>query len=69
MSTTAARNNNLNRPTKGAAEKARRQRVHQKRLIALGMDEAAAEKLNAREARILLRHPAKVAKKCAAEKA
>ena len=69
MGTTAQRNKNLTRPTKGGTEKARRQREQKKRLVALGMDEAAVAKLNAKETRIKLRHPAKVAKACAAKKA
>lgn len=69
MGTTAARNKNLSRPSKGGAKKTRRQRDQKKRLIALGMDEAVVAKLNARETLTKLKHPARVAKECAAEKA
>lgn len=69
MTTSANRNNNLNRPKKSGTQKVRRQRDQKKRLIALGMDEAVVEKLNAREVLTKLRHPAKVAKECAAAKA
>ena len=68
MANTAARNKNLTRPKKGGGSKARRQRDQKKRLIALGMDEAVVSAMNARDVLTKLKHPAKVAKECAAKK-
>jgi len=45
----------------------KRQKDQRKRLIALGMDEAAVDLLNPKEIRTKLKHPAKVAKECAAK--
>lgn len=55
------RNAHLSRPTKSAGARARRQKVQRRRLIALGMDEAAVEALNSSEVRQLLKYPKKVA--------
>ena len=52
----------LTRPSKGGAAKKRRQADHRKRLIALGVDEAAVAKMNPREVRTMLKYPAKVAR-------
>ncbi len=52
---------NVTRPRKGGAAKRRRQADHRKRLIALGVDEAAVAKMNARDVRTMLKYPAKVA--------
>ena len=52
----------LTRPKKGGGRKAKRQRDQKKRLIALGMDEAEVERLNAREVLTLLKRPAKIGK-------
>jgi hypothetical protein len=68
MASTAARNKNLTRPKKRAGLKARRQRDQKKRLVALGMDEAVVSKMNSRDVLTKLKHPAKVAKECAAKK-
>ena len=51
----------VRRPVKGAAEKARRVRTQQRRLVALGMDEVVVARLSNLEIRQLLRHPAKLA--------
>jgi hypothetical protein len=51
---------NITRPRKGGAAKVNRQNTQRKRLIALGMDEAAVAKLNPREVRDFLKAPAKV---------
>jgi hypothetical protein len=67
MATSAERNKNLTRPRKGAGAKARRQRDQKKRLVALGMDEAVVAKMTARDVLTKLKHPAKVAKECAAK--
>ena len=61
MGTTLQRNSNRTRPTKSAGARARRTKVQRRRLVALGMDEAAVEALNSTEVRTLLKHPAKVA--------
>jgi len=57
------RNKNIRRPRKGAAERARRMKAHAKRLAALGVPEEKVSKLNAEQMRILLRRPAKLARK------
>lgn len=59
------RNKHLRRKRKSEAEKRRRQKVHRKRVIALGVPEALAMKLNSKELRTLLRHPKKTAKRFA----
>ena len=60
MATTLQRNTNRSRPTKSAGAKAKRSKVQRRRLIALGMDEAAVALLNSTEVRTLLKHPKKV---------
>jgi hypothetical protein len=67
MASTADRNKNRTRPTKSHAARTKRQNDQKKRLLALGMDEAAVSKLNPKEIRDLLKRPAKVAKDCAAQ--
>ena len=62
MANSAARNKNLTRPRKGAGKKARRLKIHKRRLVALGMDEGEVEQLNSRDVLTLLKRPAKVAK-------
>jgi len=52
----------ITRPRKSGAAKRQRQKNQAKRLVELGMDEAEVAKLNPREVRDLLNHPAKVAK-------
>lgn len=61
MASTEQRNTNRTRPTKSAGAKAKRTRVHRRRLVALGMDEATVADLNSSELRALLKRPAKVA--------
>lgn len=51
----------ITRPTKGGTAKRQRQKNQLKRLVALGMDETEASKLNAKEVRDLLKYPAKTA--------
>ena len=60
MATTLQRNTNRSRPTKSAGAKAKRTKVQRRRLVALGMDEAAVALLNSTEVRTLLKHPKKV---------
>jgi hypothetical protein len=52
----------ITRPRKNGAAKRQRQKNQSKRLVELGMDAEAVAKLNPREVRTLLNHPAKVAK-------
>ena len=54
------RNANLSRPTKSAGARAQRVKVQRRRLVALGMDEAAVAALNSSEVRTLLKYPKKV---------
>ena len=60
MATSLQRNTNRQRPTKSAGAKAKRTKVQRRRLVALGMDEAAVALLNSTEVRTLLKHPKKV---------
>jgi hypothetical protein len=53
------------RPIKGPGDKLRRQRTQVKRLIKLGMDPAAAAKLQSDEVREKLRLPKKIVRKAA----
>ena len=62
MATGLERNKHLNRPRKSVAARRRRNKLHRKRLVALGVPEAKAAKLNTMEMRALLRHPVKTAK-------
>ena len=61
MASTEQRNTNRTRPTKSAGAKAKRTKVHRRRLVALGMDEATVADLNSSELCALLKRPAKVA--------
>jgi len=56
----------LTRPRKSGAAKTRRRLEQRKRLIGLGMDEAAVARLNSREILDKLKRPAKIAKELAA---
>jgi hypothetical protein len=47
----------------------KRHRDQKKRLVALGMDEAVVALMNPKDVRTKLKHPAKVAKECAAKDA
>ncbi|MDP4625569.1 MAG: hypothetical protein NWT08_10585 [Akkermansiaceae bacterium] len=68
MATTSERNKNRTRPTKSGGDKRKRQNAQKKRLLELGMDEAVVAKMNPKEIVTKLKHPAKVAKECAAAK-
>lgn len=61
MATSLQRNTNRQRPTKSAGARNKRRKVQARRLVALGMDEAAVAALNSTEVRTLLKHPKKVA--------
>jgi hypothetical protein len=50
----------MTRPTKTPGNRARRQRTQKRRLIALGMDEAEVERMDAKTVRELLKRPAKI---------
>jgi len=50
----------LRRPKKKPAEKRRRQATQRQRLVSLGLSEDEVSKLDAKEVRQLLRHPAKL---------
>lgn len=54
------------RPKKTPAEKRRREKIQRDRLSGLGMDEDAVKKMNAKDVRTALRHPAKVKQTTAA---
>lgn len=69
MATTLQRNQNRTRPTKSNAARIKRQKDQKKRLVALGMDEAVVAQMNPRDVLTKLKHPAKVAKECAAKNA
>ncbi|MDG1356625.1 MAG: hypothetical protein P8P36_00350 [Akkermansiaceae bacterium] len=60
MGTSLQRNTNRSRPTKSAGARAKRLKVQRRRLVDLGMDEAAVALLNSGEVRTLLKHPKKV---------
>ena len=51
----------MTRPIKSAGPKARRQRLHKTRLVALGMDANVVAKMDVKAVRTLLKHPKKVA--------
>lgn len=59
----------MTRPRKRPGAKRRRQLEQKRRLVALGVDEAVADKLNPKEIRDKLKHPKKVEKELAAEAA
>ncbi len=56
----------MTRPRKKGAAKTRRRLEQRRRLVALGMDEAAVAQLTSREVLDLLKRPAKVAAECQA---
>lgn len=51
---------NITRPRKGGAAKVNRQNTQRKRLIALGVAEEQVAKMNPKEIRDMLNHPAKI---------
>ena len=67
MATTLERNKHLNRPRKGIAAKRKRKKVHVRRLVAMGVPEAKAARLDSQQIRAMLRHPVKTAKAHAAK--
>ncbi len=65
MATGLERNKHLNRPRKSEAARRRRNKLHRKRLVALGVPEDKVAKLNTQEMRTLLRRPVKTTKQFA----
>lgn len=65
MATGLERNKHLNRPRKSEAERRRRNKLHRKRLVALGVPEEKVAKLNTQEMRTLIRRPVKTARQYA----
>ena len=61
MATGLQRNKHLNRPRKNDAARRRRTKVHQKRLVALGLPVEQVSKLDTKVMRTLLRKPKKTA--------
>jgi hypothetical protein len=61
MGSDFVRNKHLSRKRKGAADKRRRQKLHKRRVVALGVPEAKAAKMNSKELRAALRRPLKTA--------
>ena len=59
----------VRRPKKSTAERARRQKVQKKRLVALGLTEDEVAKMNADVLRTLLHRPMQVVAKVAKRKA
>jgi hypothetical protein len=53
----------VRRPKKNACDKRRREKVHRKRLVALGLPERKVKKMGPVEMRELLREPKKLLKK------
>jgi hypothetical protein len=60
MASQEYRNKNLRRPRKSDADRARRARVHRKRLVALGLPEERVNKMNIAELRRAVQQPARV---------
>lgn len=52
----------VRRPKKSGCDRRRREKVQKKRVLALGMSEAAVAKLNPRQIKDILKRPAKVKK-------
>jgi len=60
MTSKADRDQPANRPKKSESAKRKRQNIHRKRLIALGLAEDKVKKMTAQEMRALLQHPKKI---------
>lgn len=68
MGSDFVRNKHLTRKRKGAADKRRRVKLHRRRVVALGVPEAQAAKMNTKELRAALQRPAKTAAQYAKKK-
>ena len=62
MATSEERNKPLNRPKKSETARARRLKIHRKRLVALGLPADKVARLDSQQMRTLLRRPKKTAK-------
>jgi len=62
MSSKSFRNKNIQRPKKSGISRRRRDKVHRRRLIALGMPEEEVMRLDTKTLREYLKYPAKTAK-------
>lgn len=68
MGSDFVRNKHLRRKRKGEADKRRRQKVHKRRAVALGVPEEKVAKMNSKQLRALLRAPKKTAAQFAKKK-
>ncbi len=68
MATGLERNKHRNRPRKSPAERRRRNKMHRKRVVAMGVPAEKAEKMDTKVLRALIRKPVKTAKTYAATK-
>lgn len=59
MATGLERNKHLNRPRKSDAARKRRNKIHRKRLVAIGIPDAQVAKFDTKTMRTLLRKPKK----------
>lgn len=59
------RDKHVRRPKKTPAERARRQKVQKRRLVALGVPQEVADKMNPRDIRLKLARPKKVVRELA----
>ncbi len=62
MSSKYFRNKNIQRPRKSVISRRRRDKVHRRRLVALGMPEAEVMSLDTKTLREYLKYPAKTVK-------
>jgi hypothetical protein len=65
MATSVDRNKPLQRPKKSLTAARKRRKLHEKRLVKLGLDPVAVTKLNSKQIRTLIRHPVKTAAQAA----
>ena len=59
------RDKHVRRPKKSVAERARRQKAQKKRLVALGVPQEVADKMNPRDVRMKVVRPKKVVRELA----
>lgn len=65
MATSVDRNKPLQRPKKSLVEARKRRKLHEKRLVKLGLDPVKVSKLNSKQIRTLIRRPVKTAAQAA----
>ncbi len=63
------RNKNLRRPRKTGVARRRRQKLHRKRLLALGVPAKEVETMDSARMRLLLKRPKQIAKQLARQTA